>query len=611
MTLPRMALACAALLLTACPEPPADGGSSSSGSGGASSSSSTGGGAERVELGALCRELRDGFRGALLRTVNRCGGAYIDEDLERLDVLAWPSPESDTLLLAQGQLPAAVCDQFGSLRVYVDHVLQSVDRDRVTYSAENAFKCRASSTRPALARRDRPPVETGQFSLAGVNLPEACHEVFRGTVEADAPCELTHECAAGLFCRPVADDTSAGTCRPVVAVGERCDSRDECDALGVCEAGRCRRARAYGESCLDAQGYQLPCGPELVCRGGLCVTYGTDGALCGSGYAPCAEGLVCARTGPSAITHCRVPGAPGAACSHDTECGDCQYCNGEGACAAFLSVSDACLKGTDRCGPGLYCADDDTCQVRPREGEPCAVVAGLPVSDTGNCLYADTFCARAGADEVRGTCRAFPVLGQPCGDAPGTWPTCRAVTSSSYCSDPARGECVPPARLGEACSPWGQGDAPPCEHGYCRRESADAGSGDCRVLPDIGEPCGTLPHLSAGCQTGFCQRIANSATGTCVPNPDIGEPCGYASHLSSSCTYGGCLVPPGASDGTCRYLKVAGEACQQSTECDTGVCDPFLLRCITPGGSCQGCARFEPILFILSLGLVLRRRRRA
>src|SRR5688572_412222 len=87
-----------AVLVGGCPNTPGtDTGTSSStttssttsGGGETTSSSSTsstssGGSGSNIELGALCRELRDGYTRAVLRTVNRCGAAFTLEDLPRM-----------------------------------------------------------------------------------------------------------------------------------------------------------------------------------------------------------------------------------------------------------------------------------------------------------------------------------------------------------------------------------------------------------------------------------------------------------------------------------------------------------------------------------------------
>ncbi len=611
-SLPKSAACLLLPLVLGCP--PSQSGESTSSSS-SSSSGQTGMDAgptgSSIEMGALCSTLRDGFRGALLRTVNRCGAGFVDEDLERLTPSVFEGEQATALSQVQGQLPAVTCDQFSNLRIYLDHVFQSVDRGSVRYDAFNAFKCKEASTRPSLVRRDFPPPQQSALMLPGVDMPLVCNEVFTGLLEPQAPCDLTHECSVGHICRPMEFDGTNGRCVPEVPMGGVCDSRDVCVGGGLCQAGICQRALVLGESCLDAQGYTLPCGAGLICQGGQCQNYAETDALCGGANAPCRAGLVCARTsGPSAVMRCRTPVPDGETCVADNQCADCSFCNVQGRCIPFIALDQPCNKDADGCGPGLLCGDDSACHMLPREGEPCSVGI-VPLGTTrGNCLYQDNFCRRERDTDKTGTCQPFPTqAGEPCGDGADTARTCQGGFTQLYCNAQTNGTCVIAARLGEACSLYGD-TKPRCEHGYCRRAAMEDLEGVCAVLPDISEACGTLPHLSSYCQSGYCRRVADAPDGTCTVYPDIGEECGSDPHLSQQCTYGVCLLSTGATQGVCAYQKAAGETCALDQECDTLVCDPHLLRCLTPGQSCQGCSRFEPILFVLSLGLVIRRRRR-
>lgn len=602
------------VVLCACPQPeptPSSSSSSSGGGGGSSASVVTDAGARGngIELGQLCRELREGYRRAFLRTLNRCGAAYDDVDLERLDTLPFDSAERATLQQAQGQLASASCDQFGSLRVYLDHVLQSVDRDRVRYSAEAALKCREGSTRPTLSSRDRPPIQSGAFNLEGIEMPAVCHEVFEGLVQEDEGCDLTHECRDPLYCRPTSDDTALGTCRPPVAMGAACDSRDTCDNGGICENAQCRGPRVRNESCLDEQGFELPCGPSLVCVDGHCAAYGESNELCSFGMPPCRPGLVC--TGSAAqpgVLRCKQPVDVGGTCASSLECVDCARCNDDGKCATYKAQGESCEKADDACAPGLRCADDNTCKPLPRTGEICEAAFLSSSSQRGNCMYVDEFCKRESAQSETGICTPFPALGEDCGNGPDVYPTCASTLAALYCSDATRGTCVPPARHGERCSTYGD-TFPACENGYCRLSADGGDDGICDERPNIGEPCGLTPDLSAYCQTGFCKRLGDAPAGVCAAMPDIAETCGTESHLTTQCSYGACVLMPGATQGTCAYQRNPGAPCSVDEECTTFVCDDQVHRCITPSQSCQGCSRFEPILFILSLGMVVRRKR--
>lgn len=83
------------------------------------------------------------------------------------------------------------------------------------------------------------------------------------------------QCLAGLLCRfdPV---DGVSVCQASGDVGDPCTGHRQC-LSGNCPAGFCEEPADVGDPC----GSQLPCGPDLLCDGGLCRLTG-DGAPTGS-----------------------------------------------------------------------------------------------------------------------------------------------------------------------------------------------------------------------------------------------------------------------------------------------------------------------------------------
>jgi len=78
----------------------------------------------------------------------------------------------------------------------------------------------------------------------------------------NANCTLREECGANMTCR---DDN---TCVKAKAVGDKCDSTDECDVYSICVDGKCIERYSVKEDgkCID----YFACGKGLVCKEGIC-----------------------------------------------------------------------------------------------------------------------------------------------------------------------------------------------------------------------------------------------------------------------------------------------------------------------------------------------------
>jgi len=170
------------------------------------------------------------------------------------------------------------------------------------------------------------------------DLDGPCGDVWAGQAPVDAPCgpglesficDATSTCVLGLdFC---------GTCRPLAADGETCDTDRRCRPDEHCEEGACvPRIRPgqpcdpdipciLGSGCVDGTcqaspiaGLGEPCGGQVSCQykaecvGGTCVGTALQGEACG-GTVGCASGWCDGAT-------CQTFGATGGPCASSAEC---------------------------------------------------------------------------------------------------------------------------------------------------------------------------------------------------------------------------------------------------------------------------------------------------
>lgn len=277
--------------------------------------------------------------------------------------------------------------------------------------------------------------------------------------DADAVCQLPHECVAGRCGRftPRGADCSLAplSCAPGTRClrggdGLRCVDAEppRCDVAAPCAAGtRCIDGRCAGEGvCVSAQTYpRVPCGDGAGCIEApesvsvptlpLCVRDGAVGGFCRALGAPCDAGAACSV----------------------------------GRCLAVVDVGARCGPWSALCGPGLHCGPVARC-VRDGApgGEGGVCLAGLRCNDGLRC------------DPHRGECLRTVASGGPCESS-------TSCPSSEFCDRGAQ-RCQPRVGPGAPCS---QGDAciaPQVCAGRCeaptttgRREGAPcAGPADCR-----------------------------------------------------------------------------------------------------------------------------------
>jgi hypothetical protein len=290
-------------------------------------------------------------------------------------------------------------------------VAEAVDAGKTTFNPGAAPACLA-----ALKAE-----QCGHLSWGTWLLPEACDDLFTGTVPADGPCAADVECVSGTFCQPGHLDGGCGTCLPINPLcdqdwqcpsGKTCNPIDQFDPEVGNECGTPPTLAGQGEPCS-----QVRCEDGYYCDTDLsdpvCLALGQNGDACPWGGPPtsCAYGLTC------------VPGPSG-----NEYNGTClpwkalgQYCENEFQCFGFADV--------------LCDLSSHTCVDAPSSG-PC-----LDGDTYSGCNSATSYCDTSGASP---TCTHFIVDGDTCPtNQPGVCdPNSSCVPNSS---GSFQGTCVPNA----------------------------------------------------------------------------------------------------------------------------------------------------------------------
>ena len=217
-----------------------------------------------------------------------------------------------------------------------------------------------------------------------------------------------------------------------------------------------------GGSCTSTSGYD--CASFGWCRFDACNVPGTCmasdhalGASC-AGIMDCARGLTC-QGGQCQPAPLPPPVAPAGGGCLAAACPDVQYCDWSATCAARVPEGGVCDAAGPPCAWGTDCSSG-RCARHLQGGDSCAAAPGsCPVG---------TFCAAFGA------CQAWPVVGQPCGDLPGT---SGVSCARGWCDAAAgaAGSCAPYQVIGAPCTPASQECGPDgtcatgaCEPTFCR-----------------------------------------------------------------------------------------------------------------------------------------------
>jgi hypothetical protein len=243
-------------------------------------------------------------------------------------------------------------------------------------------------------------------------------------------CEHLEECAAPLFCDPMAKVCSDA----ILADGAVCElGSPACGTNAVCNQD------AIVGTCVTA-----------VCdASGSCTTGAPTGGTCDQGNADtaCGAGRMCLLNYPTTGT-CGERPIAGEQCHGPGSCAAGFHCDlGLSLCAADKALGAACTLH-DQCGPNRFCltasktvADwqqPGTCQVDPKlpAGAPCL---GDVCGPGLHCDYGTNTCARDVA--VGGTCKN----GNECGE------------DKSLAVECVRQQCVATTTRGANCWP-GPGD---------------------------------------------------------------------------------------------------------------------------------------------------------
>lgn len=262
---------------------------------------------------------------------------------------------------------ALVWEEFGRF----GYMAEAIAAGRARFDADAAERCFAAlEALPCTAGA----LEALLFQDGLAAAPDACQDVYIGTIGNYEPCMHSGECAGDAVCGfPPCDEACCeGSCRQLgggAAIGEPC-----------------------GGSC-DEDGY-------------------------------------CARDPETgAFTVCVARGGAGAACEASWACEEPLYCrfeDGRGRCEARLGVGARCT--SEGCVEGLVCyalegESEGRCRRAPQIGDVC----NPDVFDA--CEHVASYC-----DSETRTCEPLAEAGEPCGDA-GCVPsaTCSYAGSTPIC----------------------------------------------------------------------------------------------------------------------------------------------------------------------------------
>jgi hypothetical protein len=374
----------------------------------------------------------------------------------------------------------------------------------------------------------------------------------------------------------------------------------------VCKlfAGEAQR----GDPCTNVGGVALTslgdtCAHDLVCGGGICISWpDSRGDIC-EGIGVCPPQLACTDPDADGVRTCEKPGESGDECNpHDfgAGCGPDLFCSETGrTCVDLPSTGMPCVDGT--CASGNACVGD-VCAALPGTGQQCpqgicaeglqcnptsGTCASLPTAGQ-NCLGGFGGCAIGLVCASNGVCEAAPAfvcsvpddLGlcvwQADGicDEPGGTGFCQEGTDpvDCGCEFENNGQCDEPEGTGlcnEGTDPVDCGAI--CltvANGVCDEPE---GTATCPEGSDAAD-CGATPCPSVN--DGMCNHPAPEGDGSCEPGTDAAD-CG--------------AVCPTANDGMCNEPEIGDGTCVTGT--DTADCADVPQCPTTNDGECN-----EPVI---------------
>ena len=227
---------------------------------------------------------------------------------------------------------------------------------------------------------------------------KTCDQVFVGTIEIGAACDVDEECIGEAFCKRA--KTCPGACHALLGPGAACEKDDQCEEGLTCS------------------------GSTNTCSANVLVGKPCGGTLAGD----CAPGLAC-------IGADEMTGAAGT-CTEQSE--------------LFTgALGDRCDFDT-----GMLCKDGLSCIVESvAPGGATSLVCAEHVASKGACKFgapsqcpAEEYCdADIKAGEIAGNCLPLPKVGE----------RCVSLAASPPCASGLRCDtdmlCHPLARLGQAC----------------------------------------------------------------------------------------------------------------------------------------------------------------
>jgi len=261
------------------------------------------------------------------------------------------------------------------------------------------------------------------FCLAAGPGPDACEATLTGLVAAGGSCDDDVFCAGDARCdMDSVDGDCPGVCKTLVAIGESCESWDDCSS-----AAGSAQCDFTTKKCVAS----TPATKETAAVGEPCGWFGTSE---GTREVTCTNGLVCIYDEVESV--CTAVLAKGADCSRDGVCELGTVCSQNEAGARCDSISVASKAGD-------ACNEND----RSKPIVVCNVFMRLACGDDGKCA-AVTGAAGSRCDDFILPCNA-----------------------GLFCDDGETSACVAVKADAAACD-----DDEECSSGYC-------GSGDtCAAL---------------------------------------------------------------------------------------------------------------------------------
>lgn len=263
------------------------------------------------------------------------------------------------------------------------HIVSAIKAGRILYNGNNAKLCLDAT---ATATCDKTDAE-------GRVQPQACRDVYRGTLAADAACYFDQECISGDCQIQVADETCAvGKC-----IGDTPPSTEPapngapCDFIAGCAPGSmcnqitrvCETLHGSGQDCVTT----AECAYGLGCAGvpRTCKPLPPLGQPCPDGECR-DDGARCTTSGCVAI------GLPGATCNSSSECSPYYTCDfSTQKCKRSPITGEACQSGNQRCFDASYC-DSATLKCIPYRGTRETCTSSLQCA-SNSCDLTTNVCA--------------------------------------------------------------------------------------------------------------------------------------------------------------------------------------------------------------------------